>query len=199
MSHITEVYMVGQRLWRRLLPSLLLLLALGAGCKATIETRVNRHPSRTMEGRSTYTWIDTKPSGDPNESVKDVTPVVHEVVDADFKKRGYTLAGNGAGNCADFRIRYLVVLYEETSTSSGMTTFSGRGGEEYWQEWYEPPQQREDRSIDLGSLILECVEADSKKFIWRGTAWAAVDLTAKQSEQDTQVRDAVTKLLADFP
>jgi len=187
--------MVGQKTLRRLLPSLLLPLALSAGCKAPIETRVNRHPSRSMEGRTRYTWIATTPSGDPRESEKTVTPIVHEVVNADFKKRGYTLSTDGA----DFRVRYLVVLYQETSKSRGLTTFSGIGDEGNWEEWYEPLEASSDRSFDQASLILECVEADSKKFIWRGTAWAAVNLKAKQSKQDRQVREAIEKLLAEFP
>ncbi|MEE8105905.1 MAG: DUF4136 domain-containing protein [Planctomycetota bacterium] len=187
--------MVGQKTSRRLLKGSLLLLALSAGCKAPIETRVNRHPGRSMEGRSRYTWILNTPSGDPKESEKNVTPIVHEMVNADFKKRGYTLAADGA----DFRVRYLVVLYQETSKSRGLTTFSGRGGDDNWEEWYEPLEKTGDRSFDQASLILECVEADSKKFIWRGTAWAAVNMKAKQRDRDRQVREAIAKLLAEFP
>ena len=187
--------MSGQKMWRRLLPVLLAMLAI-AGCKTQIETRVNRHPSRKMDGRTSYIWMEYKPSGDARENAENVAPLIRKMVDADFQKRGYTSAGEAK---PDFRIRYLVVLYEETQEIERRPEFSGVGSEDNLGEWYEPLEQTGTRSIDQASLILECVEPDSKKFIWRGTAWAAVSLKASQREQEQQVRTAITKLLKDFP
>ena len=50
-----------------------------------------------------------------------------------------------------------------------------------------------------GTLILDVVDAKSNELIWRGTATGVVNPDATPEQKEKQIREAVTKMLANFP
>lgn len=52
---------------------------------------------------------------------------------------------------------------------------------------------------EQGTLILDIVDAKTKKLIWRATAKAIVSPASTPEKQTRKIRDAVTEILEEFP
>ena len=53
--------------------------------------------------------------------------------------------------------------------------------------------------FDQGLLVLDIVDPQTKKLIWRGTAKDAVDLSWSQQRKTAKISEAVQKMLSRFP
>ncbi len=73
----------------------------------------------------------------------------------------------------------------------GAGPFLGRPGPDY----YEQRSGTEKYEYEVGTLILDFVNAKNKELIWRGTASGVID--PGKTAQD--INEAVTKLLENFP
>ena len=52
---------------------------------------------------------------------------------------------------------------------------------------------------DEGTLILDIVDAESRTLIWRGSARAEVSATVAPETREARVREAVRRILEQFP
>jgi len=50
-----------------------------------------------------------------------------------------------------------------------------------------------------GSLVLDVIDPAQSELVWRGTASKAIDRSWTPEERETEVREAVRALLAEFP
>jgi hypothetical protein len=55
------------------------------------------------------------------------------------------------------------------------------------------------QNYDEGTLILDVVDAKKKELVWRGSANGTLDPGASADQKASNVTEAVTKILADFP
>lgn len=73
---------------------------------------------------------------------------------------------------------------------------SGPGYRRYIPGW--APGTESMRVYEKGSLILDIVDADSEKPVWRASAQAEIDRDRPDEVREQRLRDAVTQMLAGF-
>jgi hypothetical protein len=183
--------------------SLLLAVALlAAGCP-TLQVSSDFDPAADFSTLKTYDWMArAKTTGDPridNNTMLDAR--VKQAVDQQLTARGFSKVASGQQ--ADFLVGYHVTLDKKTSVNVINDTYN------YPPGWYGgpmggpysnvPPAQVYTYQYDEGTLLLDVVDAKSKKLLWRGTATDEVNFKGSPESRQEKVNDAVTKMLANFP
>jgi hypothetical protein len=60
-------------------------------------------------------------------------------------------------------------------------------------------QQSAARYYNEGVIIIDIVDVTTNRLVWRGTAQAEVKDEVEPEQQQANIREAVRKILADFP
>jgi hypothetical protein len=112
---------------------------------------------------------------------------VGAAVEAGLKAKGY-LQAEGAPD-------FLVATYVGRQSRIQVTDWGyGYGPRGAWYGGGVDVYQYEQ-----GSLVLDIVDARTKKLVWRGTATAIIDPGASPEERTKRINEAVAKMLEDFP
>ncbi len=112
---------------------------------------------------------------------------VGAAVEAQLKAKGYVPA-EGAPD-------FLVATYVGQLSRIQVTDWGyGYGPRAAWYGGGVDVYQYEE-----GSLIVDIVDARSKRLVWRGTATAIVDPGATPEERTERIQEAVAKVFKDFP
>jgi hypothetical protein len=149
----------------------------------------DQDPAVSLDSYASYTWSpNRRVSGDVR-----VTPAlrtqVREDIDRHLADKGYVRVNSGA----DFSVAWQVTIEGETivqtldyySGSNFKATVGNTG-----------PVQR---NYEEGTLIIDVMEGESERLIWRGTAKAEVRQRPSIEERSAKVAEAVQKVLAQFP
>ena len=137
-----------------------------------------------------YAWLEREKTGDPRVDNDLLDGRIHRAVDAVLKAKGYETAALGA---ADFAITYHLGTELKIDVQTYVDPYPYR-----WQAgpWHAYTTVRE---YDVGSLVLDIVNASEKRLIWRGTTRAVVELQGTPEEREARARAAVEAILAKFP
>ncbi|HZH13006.1 MAG TPA: DUF4136 domain-containing protein [Archangium sp.] len=181
------------------------VLVLGLASCTSIKTSTNYDPNSVQAVGSyrTYAWLPMKDGADPRVYNPIVQARVQLAVDRELQARGYQKVEEG--QAADFKVGWHAAIDEKVDVDF-VNHFYGYA----WDPWYDPfygpvayggaglaePVVREYRE---GTLILDVVDGDSNKLVWRGTAEAelAGNMDAKKSQK--LINKAADELLEDFP
>jgi hypothetical protein len=177
-----------------LVPLMLLLLSACAG----IETRTDYDPGSVerLSGYRTYAW-EAAPTA-PNSPIYNpiVEARVQAAVDKQLQAQGYQKVSQNP----DFRIGWHGAIDQKLDVQT-VDHYYGYA----WDPWYSPfymspsvPETRV-REYQEGTLILDFVDAASKKLVWRGTAQAELRQSASASKRQERLEEAVRGILKDFP
>lgn len=172
---------------RRLIgPTTLALAAFAlAGCATTMS--VSSHIDREVDFGQyrTYDWgpADALPTGDAR---LDANPRFKDHLQGEVEKqlagRGLALAPAGT---ADLLIHYHAHVSERIDPASVDQSY-GYGGQA--------------RDYEAGTIVLDIVDARTRRVVWRGWAQDAVaPLLAGDDEMTRKIHEAVTRMLARFP
>jgi len=168
--------------------AILLPCALLASC-SSVSTSYDFDPKADFAGLETYRWIESKVDEDADPLVM---RRVRRAVDDRLAAAGYRkVEGGGAdfGVAAHLRSRQRVAVRD-----------SGYAGPYYGYGYGHWVERRVDvYEYEEGSIILDVVDTNSNKLVWRGVATAAVPEHPKPEERTKLVIEAVEKLLAKFP
>jgi hypothetical protein len=101
----------------------------------------------------------------------------------------------------DLLVNPVAILKDRTSVSAN-TNYYGYGGVYRPYYWGTGVGVSSSTSYDVyhykeGSLIIDVVEASSKKLIWQGVGNKEID--AKAKDPDAKIRAAVTSIMKSFP
>jgi len=175
---------------RRLLV-LALVTSLG-GC-AQIIVSSDHDPSASFSGLRTYAWRSDPPTlpDDPRLSGPFFAAQVHKAVDKGLAAKGYEEVTSGEPH---FLVGYHVVLQEKLETATMNTSYGYRRG---WG--WGGMSQTHLSSFEQGTLILDIVDPETKRLVWRGSAKAVVDFSASKEKRERRLNRAVKKLLKSFP
>lgn len=192
--------------WQSRLSGAVLILGL-AGC-SSVQTSTNYDPGAVQELDTyrTYSWLPMKQDKDPDERVYNpiIQARVHQAVDAQLQARGYRLVE--PGQKSDFKVGWHGAIDTKVEADT-VDRYSGYG----WDPWYDPffgpvgyggsglvdaPMVRE---YQQGTLVLDVVDADSNKLVWRGTAQAQLSERVDADESQKLINTSVEKMLKDFP
>jgi hypothetical protein len=189
------------RLLSRVVP---VLVGLGLASCAGVDVGTNYDPAavQRIDAFHTYAWLaHPKQSGDPrvNNAITDAQ--VKQAVDQDLQARGYQQVAANAN--PDFLIGWQGSIQQQLSAET-VDSYWGYPWDPFWGSFYGygpygGPAETYVRQYDVGTLILDVVDAKQKTLVWRGTAKA--DLGDSPSIQSTRgkIDEGVNKMLEKFP
>ena len=165
----------------------LLSLLLG-GC-AGMAIQAEQDPAVTFDAYRTYEWAPTR------RAIQDVrvTPALRaqmrDDVDQHLADKGY-LRVNTDG---DFSVIYHVTIEGETIVQ----TLDGYVGSVWAEDLARPGPSL--RRYEEGTLIIDALDGESERLIWRGSATAEVRQRVSIEDRSARVAEAVRKVLERFP
>lgn len=181
------------------------LLVLGLASCTNIKTSTNYDPNavRALDSYRTYAWLPMKEGADPRVYNPIIQARVQLAVDRELQARGYQKVEEG--RTPDFKIGWHGAIDEKVDVDY-VNRFYGYG----WDPWYDPfygpvayggaglaePVVREYRE---GTLILDIVDGDSNKLVWRGTAESELSESMDAKESQKLINEAVDEMLEKFP
>ena len=169
------------------------LLAVVAGCGTSIQTNYDYDVNANFENYRTYDWIplpDTLPNNAQDAQTHNslLDQRIKNHVNAALKEKGMTLDTN----TPDMLVVYHVGVQDKVQ----VTDWGYRYSDYYWG-WGG-------RDIDVynyeqGTLILDFVDAATKKLVWRGAGSVALGSNPNPQKQDELVGKVVGKIMSRYP
>ena len=171
------------------------IVTLSACSTMTIE--LDHDASANFSNLKTYAWVSRAKRDPILTRINDefVESRVQQAVNSQLATKGYQMQTSGT---PDFLVSYYASLraklrvrtdydgYREPSGSLGSSSYAGGTRTRVYD-------------FDQGLLVLDIVDADTKKLMWRGTAKDAVDLSWSQQRKTAKISEAVRKMLSQFP
>ncbi len=179
---------------RRSVVKVALLISVPIGCSSmTIETRAD--PEASFSGFETYNWMPN-PRGVDRRVGPQVAGWIVAAIDEQLAAKGFEKLD---GADTDFKVGYHAAV-QGTMEVSYIDSYYGYGV----QPWYPrfgavEQQQSAARYYDKGSIVIDIVDGRANRLVWRGVAEAEVDRQVDPERLQERVREAVRKILADFP
>jgi hypothetical protein len=178
---------------RRLLPAVAVMVLSGCestpgGKQVTIRTEYDHNVNFPKVG--TYTWLNRPPSipDDPRINRTNLDLRVRDAVDKDLRSKGYECMG--LGYKVDFLVTYHAVLDKGFNASAAGEAYG------YKSAISGAPANEE---VEKGSLVIDIVDPNTKRLIWRGIAQADIDFTASEAVKRERLYEAVRRILKQFP
>ena len=184
------------------------LCVLGAVACTSVQTSTNFDPSAVsqLDTYRTYSWLPMKKEGtDPRIYNPIIQSRVHQSVEEELARRGFRQAA--PGQKPDFKLGWHGALDKKVAVDT-IDNYYGY----VWDPWYDPffgpvgyggsglpVTQTVVREYNEGTLILDVVDADSNKLVWRGTAQAQLSDRVGARKSQKLIDKAVGELLEDFP
>jgi len=168
----------------------LALAALAACSSTTVDVRVN--PGLDLATYEVYSWLPLarEGTGDPRFDDALIHSQIMGAVEQELSTRGYVLSQGGE---ADFLIAYHVAIQRQMHSSVMYEDYGERPG---WS-WATPTTQV--TSYDEGTLIIDMLEARTRKIVWRASLQARVDSDASPNKRKKRIVKAVAKMMKSLP
>lgn len=179
------------------------LAAILTGC-SSMEVNYDFDPKANFAGLKTYEWINEsqKPTGDPRIDGNTILETrIHEAVDSGLAARGFRKVASDP----DFLVAYHVSLDKRRSVQTLNRTYGygpgwGYGyGASYRPGYWAGAPETYVYEYEEGTLILDIVHPKNKELMWRGSAEDEVHFKSTPEKDQTQLNDAVHKMLEKFP
>ena len=168
------------------------------GC-AGVEVEIDHDKSYPFQSLKAFTWMpDTdKRKGDPRVYNDLADARVKNAVQAELIAKGYRKVEAEAE--ADFMVGYHSLLQDKMSAKT-VNDFYGYQG--VWSNgyWYQPGlPQTYVYEYEQGTLLLDIVDAESQRLVWRGSAQAELDRNPSPAKREKRLKNAVAEILKGFP
>ncbi len=182
----------------------LLVVSFLMGCAGTMKVTTDSDPSAKFSNLRTFDWYSSsqKSTGDARIDNPLLDARIRKIVEEELALRGYEKVTDGS---ADFYLHYTLVVNEKTSVESvdgyyGYAAPAWQYGHGYYsgQQGYGTAAT-EVYTYEMGSLILDILQADNQKLIWRGSAQAQIKESPTPEQSSQRITAAVKKMLDKFP
>jgi hypothetical protein len=191
------------RLNRRKLLFAAVLLAVAA-CTPLPKTGYDFDRSANFSGYKSYGWVpgEQEKTGDRRADSSAVDMRIRLAVGTQLRLKGYQTISEGT---PDFYVAYHVGLKDNSPTSSSQYYSDGMAGQAFMHSADTRPLNSQTPSFNgtssllTGTLLIDIIDAESRKLVWRGTAAGDVDPGLTSEERDERMRAIVRKLLSHFP
>ena len=163
------------------------LSVLLGGCAGSMAIQAEGDPAVSFDSFGTYAWSPNQ--RDPGDIR--VTPTLRAQIGDDINRlltdKGYVRVDTDP----DFTVTYRVTIEGETITQT-LDYYTGSN----WKQTLDGPTTRR---YEEGMLIIDAMDGESDRLVWRGTATAEVRQRPNMEERSDRVAEAVRKVIAEFP
>jgi hypothetical protein len=158
-------------------------------CSPIYDVQYDYDQRADFTGLKTYDWLPVPDKADIDSL--DVTRI-KTAVNAELRAKGLRMSSDHP----DLLIAEHLGKKDKVKIRDWGYTYAPVGG--YWGGYWGSGGVSV-YEYEEGSLILDFVEAESKKMIWRGVAKAEVNNQATPEEREKLIKEAVQKILKNFP
>jgi hypothetical protein len=137
-----------------------------------------------------------KAAGAPRLDNEILEKRIRTAVDKQLAARGYRRQSTGT---PDFRVAYHVALKKKLAVSTMNSYYGYRAGWGWSYGTVAAGVESYTYEYEEGSLVIDIIAADTRRLIWRGSAQAEVNRTARPEKKQAQIDEAVAKMLERFP
>ncbi len=165
------------------------LMVVAFGC-STVSYQYDYDPEVNYTGLKTFNWMSVSVQEDIHTlNVKRL----QEAVNAQLETKGCKMTEDNP----DFYISMHIAKKEKMDVRAWNYTYSGRamlhGGS------YAANTQYDVYQYEVGTFILDFVDAQSRKLIWRGIAKGEVRNYSSPVKRNERIDEIVQKVLSNFP
>ena len=181
----------------------ILLMAVGA-CAPSPKIGYDYDRGANFSTYRTYDWLsgEQEKTGDRRADNSAVDMRIRIAVGSQLRLKGYQKLSEGK---PDFYVAYHIGLKDLSPTISSQYYSDGMAGRPFSYSADtrtmsgEKSTTSEAHSYLTGSLLIDIIDAESNKLVWRGTAAGEVDPGLTSQERDERTRALVHKMLSHFP
>lgn len=182
---------------RKILISVLVVLAIAAGSAIAQDVRYNFDKNTDFSRFKTYKWVDLK---DASKLSDLVDKQIKSSVDAQLATKGLTKVDDDK---ADLFVGYQAAVGQEKQFTSFSSDW-GYGGGWYRGGWYGggpgmSTTTGQTSTIYTGQLALDMYDSANHDLVWRGVGSKSIDPKAKPEKQQKNLTKVVTKMLKNYP
>ena len=164
---------------------ILIFIGFIAGCAHVYDVNYDYDKNADFANLKTYDWM---PISQESNASRRNSEYVEEAVDAELQAKGLGLNSDNPDFLITARLGTKNTKSERIKGPqfSSFNRKAGRKGVEV-------------TDIEVGSLVVDVVDAKSKKIVWRGNAKAVVDDSDSPERTEKLIKNAVSKILKNFP
>ncbi|RFM27301.1 DUF4136 domain-containing protein [Deminuibacter soli] len=180
---------------KRLLSIAFAALLVSVGCSPSLKVSSDYDKSADF---SKYKTFSLYPQNDKTGAVSELNQNrINSAIKAEMTRKGYQEDASGP----DVLVNVTAILKDRKSVSA-TTDYYGYGGYYRPYAWGGGMGVTGYTSYNVqnykdGSLIIDVVDANSKKLLWQGVGNSEIDKPIK--DPDTAIPAAITKIMAQFP
>jgi hypothetical protein len=182
----------------------LAVMGTAAGCAPSPQIGYDFDRSTDFSAYHTYAWLsgDQEKTGDRRADSSAVDMRIRIAVGTQLRLKGYQTLPEGT---PDFYVAYHVGLKDSSPSISTQYYSDGMAGHPFSHSADSrsasgsAPSLNETPSYLTGSLLIDVIDAASKKLVWRGTAAGEVDPGLTSQQRDERTKAMVHKILSHFP
>ncbi len=170
-------------------------IVLAVAACASIDVSWDWNPSTDFSRLQAWAWLPQPRllAADPRVDGSLLDARVRAAVEAELGARGLPRVQPAY---ADFLVAYHVALERKLVATTIDDYYGGVG----YRHWSRPGySQTYVREFEVGTLMLDVLDARSRELVWRGTAQAEIVTNATPEQRDARVREAVHRMLERFP
>ncbi|RKG97806.1 DUF4136 domain-containing protein [Corallococcus sp. CA053C] len=178
------------------------LVGLGLASCAGMDVGTSYDPAAVerIDNFRTYAWLSQPQKSQDTRVNNDITDAqVKEAVDQNLQSRGYRKVDPGAN--PDFLIGWQGAI-ETRLSADAVNSYYGYPWDPFWGSFYGPYGGGGGtylREYDVGTLILDVVDARAKALVWRGTAQRNLGDSPSIQSGQKKLDEGVAKMLESFP
>ncbi|WP_163934522.1 DUF4136 domain-containing protein [Paraferrimonas sp. SM1919] len=168
-----------------------------AGC-SSLKTAQDYNPDVDFNKYKTYAWIVETEADAPYHLDGLMDERIRSSVEAQLAQDGFTKVSTAE---ADLLVNYFTKVEKKMDSTTFHSNF---GYDPYWDGYWgygsrTGMSHTRVREYKVGTLILDFVDASTKKLIWRGNAADTVKDNQTPAEATAQVVNAVTEMMKQYP
>lgn len=161
---------------------LLMTLAAAAGC-SSISVSTDFDSNADFAEYKTFGWMEETESGEGYDYSGLLDDRIKSAVDKQLQDKGLMKATTNT----DLFVVYHAGKKQQLEVEDwGYGGWWGVGGGDVY-------------TYEKGTLIVDLVDADTKKMVWRGTAQKALSDDPSTSERDAAIGEAIQKMFENYP
>lgn len=174
--------------------ALLFFLSFMAACGSSLQVTSDYDKSVTFTQYKTYSLY----KGEKMDAISELNSRrITDAIRNEMSKKGFQETESNP----DLLVNVVAILKDRTSVSAN-TNYYGYGGVYRPYYWGTGMGMSSTTSYDVynykeGSLIVDVVEASSKRLIWQGVGNKEIDTKVK--DPDTRIKEAVATIMKSFP